>query len=134
MGETMKGHGVGKGSAQGEAVVTVQMISNDYIGAADGVYREKGHELDGKTVGGKILVFPVGKGSSVVAHSLLGAKMMGGAPVAMVFDRPTEIQVQSTILAQIPAVYGLEKSAIKAIKSGERIRVDAEQGTVEILE
>ena len=133
MAEILKGHGVGKGSAEGEAVVTRQMISNDYIGALDGVYREAGHELDGKKVGGKVLVFPVGKGISDVAHSLMGAKANGNAPVAMVFDRAVTIQIQSVILSQIPAVYGLDKSAVETIRSGDRVRVDADEGTVETL-
>jgi predicted aconitase with swiveling domain len=109
------------------------MISNDYIGPADGIYRENGHELDGIKVAGKVLVFPVAKGSSVVAHSLLGAKLMGGAPAAMVFDRASTIQVQATILAQIPAVYGLEEGALQAIKNGTIVKVNADYGTVEVL-
>ncbi|MCK4379265.1 MAG: DUF126 domain-containing protein [Deltaproteobacteria bacterium] len=134
MGKIFKGHGVGKGKAEGVALVTRQMISNDYIGATDGIYRENGHELDGKKVGGCVLVFPVGKGSSVVGHnSLLGAKLMGGAPAAMVFDRPVVIQIQSTILAEIPAVYGLVKSALDVIQNGDKIKVDADNGIVEIL-
>jgi predicted aconitase with swiveling domain len=52
----------------------------------------------------------------------------------MAFDRATEIQVQSTILTPTPAVYGLKQSAIKAIKRGERVKVDADDGPVEILD
>ena len=129
----LKGHGVGKGSAEGEAIVSREMISNDFINPTNGIYNEKGHELDGRKVGGKVLVFPVAKGSSVVTHSLLVAKKMGNAPVAMIFDRANPIQVHSAILSEIPAVYNAEKSVVDVIDNGAMVRVDADKGTVEIL-
>ena len=131
MGLTLKGHGVGKGVAEGEAVVTGQLISNDNL--ASGVYHEKGHELDGVEVKGKVLVFPTDKGGSFVAHSLMGAKMGGAAPAAMVYDRVNSRMVDSTLLAGIPAVHSLNQSAVKVIKTGSRVRVDVEKGTVEVL-
>lgn len=33
----------------------------------------------------------------------------------------------------IPSVYGLDKSAAETIRSGDRVRVDADEGTVETL-
>jgi predicted aconitase with swiveling domain len=107
--------------------------SIDYIGPMDGIYREKYHELDGEKVGGKVLVFPAGKGSSVVANSLMLTKAMGNAPLAMVFERANTIQVQSTLLAQIPAVYSQQGSLLEKISTGQKVRVDADKGTVELL-
>lgn len=133
MSKVLKGHGIGKGKVEGEAVVTRQMISNDYIGPMDGIYREKDHELDGKKVGGKVLVFSAGKGSSVVANSLMLAKAMGNAPAAMIFERANTIQVQSTLLAQIPAVYSLKESFLEGIATGQKVSVDADKGMVEIV-
>lgn len=133
MKQFINGHGVGKGMVEGEAVVTHQLISNDYIGPADGVYREKGHELDGVKVGGKILVFLSGKGSSVVAHSLILAKKMGTAPAAMAFERANTIQVQSTLLAEVPAIYSKEKSFLDNITTGQKIRINADLGQIEIV-
>jgi predicted aconitase with swiveling domain len=129
----LKGHGVGKGTAEGEAVVTRELITNDFINPTDGIYNEKGHELDGRKVGGKVLVFPVAKGSSVVTHSLLVAKKMGNAPIAMIFDRANPIQVHSAILSEIPAVYGVDESAVDVIENGATVKVDADNGIVEIL-
>jgi predicted aconitase with swiveling domain len=133
METTLKGHGIGRGTAQGEAIVTRELITNDFIDPTNGIYNEKGHELDGRQVGGKVLVFPVAKGSSVVTHSLLVAKKMGNAPVAMIFDRANPIQVHSAILSEIPAVYGVERSAVDVIENGAIVRVDADNGIVEIL-
>ena len=50
----------------------------------------------------------------------------------MIFERPNTIQVQSALLAQIPAVYSLEESLLEAIATGQKVRVNAEEGTVEI--
>jgi hypothetical protein len=129
----LTGHGVGKGVAEGEAIVTRELITNDFIDPTNGIYNEKGHELDGRKVGGKVLVFPVAKGSSVVVHTLLLAKMMGNAPVAMIFDRANPIQVHAAILCEIPAVYNFQKPAVDTIKDGQKVRVDADKGLVEIL-
>jgi len=131
MGLVLKGHGVGEGVAEGEAIVTSQLISNDNL--SSGVYHEKGHELDGVEVKGKVLVFPTDKGGSFVAHSLMGAKMSDVAPAAMVYDRVNSRMVDSALLARVPSVHSIEKSVVKAIKTGDKVRVDAEKGTVEIL-
>jgi hypothetical protein len=133
MGEILKGHGIGKGIAEGEAITTSQLISNDFINPINGFYNEGGHELDGKEIKGKVLVFPVAKGSSVVGHLLLTSKRLGTAPVAMVFDRANTIQVHAVLLSERPAVYNLEKPAIETIKTGVMLRVDADKGIVEIL-
>ena len=64
--EQLKGRVIYKGKAQGEALVTTQPIS--FYGGVDpatGIIIEKGHELQGQSVKGKILVFPTGKGSTV---------------------------------------------------------------------
>ena len=131
MGTVLKGHGVGKGIAEGEALVTGELVSNDNL--SSGTYHEKGHEIDGVEVKGKVLVFPTGKGGSFVAHSLMGAKMGGVAPVAMVYDRVDSRIVDSTLLAGIPSVHSTEKSVVKSIKTGYRVRVDSDKGIVEIL-
>ena len=127
----LKGHGIGKGIIEGEAVVTRQCVSNDNL--TTGIYTEKNHELDGSEVKGKILVFPAGKGASFVAHSLMAAKKNGTAPVAMIFDRVTVPQVDSVLLAEIPAVYGFNENATDVIETGDRVRLDAETGAVEII-
>ena len=58
------GRTIYKGIAQGEALVTSMGIS--FFGGVDpetGVIVERGHELEGQSIAGKVLVFPTGKGS-----------------------------------------------------------------------
>jgi hypothetical protein len=59
----LKGRIIYKGKGEGEALTTSMPIS--FYGGVDpntGEVIEKGHELQGKSVKGKILVFPTGKG------------------------------------------------------------------------
>ena len=56
----LKGRGLVEGRAEGKALVTSQPIS--FYGGVDplsGVVTERGHELEGKAISGKILVFPM---------------------------------------------------------------------------
>ena len=83
--EQLKGRIIYKGKAEGEALTTTQPIS--FYGGVDpntGVVIEKGHELQGQSVKGKILVFPQGKGSTVGSYTLYRLKKNGAAPAGMV--------------------------------------------------
>jgi len=81
----LKAHIVSRGSANGEALVTSQPIS--FLGSVDpmtGIVVEKGHELSGKSIKGKVLVFPSGKGSTVGSYVIYQLKKNGVAPSAMI--------------------------------------------------
>jgi predicted aconitase with swiveling domain len=81
----MKGRIIYRGKAEAEALVTTQPIS--FYGGVDpntGTVIEKGHELQGVSINGKILVFPQGKGSTVGSYTLYRLKKNGVAPAGMV--------------------------------------------------
>jgi predicted aconitase with swiveling domain len=68
-----KGRSINPGRAEGEAVVSKEPIG--FYGGVDpktGMFIEKGHELEGKSIAGKILVFPKGKGSTVGSYVIYG--------------------------------------------------------------
>ncbi|MCD6260600.1 MAG: DUF126 domain-containing protein [Thaumarchaeota archaeon] len=82
---TLKGRAIWRGWARGEALVSNQPIS--FYGGVDpetGRIIEKGHELEGRSIAGKILVFPYGKGSTVGSYIILRLKRRGIAPKAIV--------------------------------------------------
>jgi len=61
----LRGRKVIGGAAEGEAVVTKEPVS--FLGGVNpdkGVVVERGHELEGQSITGKIFVFPHGKGST----------------------------------------------------------------------
>ncbi len=130
----LKAHTVSRGKAHGEALVTMQPIS--FLGSIDtktGVVIEKGHELEGKSIKGKVLVFPGGKGSTVGSYAIYQLKKNGAAPVAMINLKAEPIVAVGAIISEIPLVDGMEKNPLVAIKTGDKVLVDAIVGSVEIL-
>ncbi len=130
----MKLHGrqIFGGVAQGQALVTGMGIS--FFGGVDpdsGIVVEKGHELEGQSIQGKVLVFPSGKGSTVGSYTLYRLKHSGMAPAAIINASCETITAVGCIIAEIPCVDQID---IRQLSSQMRIRVDGESGTVEIVE
>ncbi len=127
--EQLKGRIIYKGKAEGEALTTKQPIS--FYGGVDpntGVVIEKGHELQGISVKGKILVFPQGKGSTVGSYTLYRLKKNGAAPAGMVNKECETIVAVGAIISEIPCV---DKVDIFKIKTGDRVRIEGD--TVSLL-
>lgn len=117
-----------KGKVQGEAMVTSQSIS--FYGGVDpntGEIIEKGHELQGKTVKGKILVFPNGKGSTVGSYTLYRMKKNGVAPAGMINRECETVVAVGAIISEIPCV---DKVDISWMKTGDLIRIDGSVVTI----
>jgi len=126
----MRGRTISPGKAKGEAIVSRGPIG--FYGGIDpktGVVIEKGHELEGKSVKDKILVFPQGKGSTVGSYVIYGLKKNGMAPAAIINKETETIVATGVILAGIPCVDGID---IDKIKTGDKLVVDADEATVEI--
>jgi predicted aconitase with swiveling domain len=130
--ETLRGRTIYAGRAAGEALVTRMGLS--FFGGVDpetGVVVEKGHDLEGQAVGGKVLVFSTGKGSTVGSYTLYRLKFNGHAPAAIVNRECETIVAVGCIIAEIPCV---DQIAIDQLHTGMRVRVDGAAATVEILE
>jgi uncharacterized protein len=120
--EQLKGRIIYKGKAEGEALVTTQPIS--FYGGVEpntGVVIEKGHQLQGLSVKGKILVFPQGKGSTVGSYTLYRLKKNGAAPAGMVNRECETIIAVGAIISEIPCI---DKVDISKIKTGDRVRLE----------
>jgi uncharacterized protein len=112
--EQLKGRIIYKGKAEGEALVTTQPIS--FYGGVDpnnGIVLEKGHELQGQSVKGKILVFPQGKGSTVGSYTLYRMKKNGVAPAGMINRECETIVAVGAIISEIPCVDKIDTSKLK---------------------
>ena len=122
--EQLKGRIIYKGKAEAEALATTQPIS--FYGGVDpntGVVIEKGHELQGVSVKGKILVFPQGKGSTVGSYTLYRLKKNGVAPAGMVNRECETIVAVGAIISEIPCV---DKVDITKIRTGNKVRIENE--------
>lgn len=120
------------GSAQGRALVSEEPIS--FYGGVDpdtGIVEEQGHPLQGRSVAGRVLVFPGGKGSTVGSYTLYRMKRNGTAPAALVNRQCETIVAVGAIIAEIPC---LDQVAIERIPDGVRVHVDADRERIEILE
>jgi len=91
---------------------------------------EYGHELEGKCVTGKVLVFAGGKGSTGGSWTILRMADQGTAPAAMINVETEAIVAIGAILGKIPLVDKLDKDPTKIIKTGDFIKVDANKGEV----
>jgi len=125
----MKGRCIYPGKAEGEAIVSKEPLG--FYGCVDaktGIVIEKGNELEGKSIKGKILVFPCGKGSTVGSYVIYGRAMNKAGPKAIINKETETIVATGVILAGIPCV---DKIDIGEIRTGDKLKVDAEAGTVE---
>ena len=118
----LKGRVICEGKAEGKALVTSQPIS--FFGGVNpktGIVVEKGHELEGKCVKDKILVFPTGKGSTVGSYVIYQLKKNGVAPKAIINQECETIVAVGSIISNIPCV---DRIDISKIKTGNRVRVN----------
>lgn len=129
----LHGRKVYGGCAEGEALVTKEMISGwGGIDPATGTIIELRHELHGKSFAGKVLVFPGAKGSSGWSGVFQAARLAGKAPAAILFNEMnTKIALGATVI-HAPALTELDQNPIEIIRTGDWVKVDADNGTVEI--
>jgi predicted aconitase with swiveling domain len=126
----LKGRKVYKGIAEAEAIVTKDGIS--FYGGVDpetGRVVEVGHELEGQSITGKVLVFPTGKGSTVGSYTMYRMKKNNTAPVAIVNKEIDTIIAVGCIISEIPCV---DKINIDIIKTGQYLIVNGNEGIVEM--
>lgn len=125
----LHGRTIYKGTAEGKALVTSMGIS--FFGGVDpdtGIVVEKGHQLEGQLISGKVLVFPTGKGSTVGSYTLYRLKRNGLAPAAIINAQCETITAVGAIIAEIPCV---DQIPIDQLASGQIVRVDGEAGMID---
>ncbi len=128
----IKGRTVSKGIAKGEVILSKEPIT--FLGGVDpktGVVIEKGHELEGKSVAGKILIFPTGKGSTVGSYVIYQMKKNGTAPVGIINSKAEQIVASGALISEIPMIHDLEVDALAFFKEGEFVVINADKGYVE---
>lgn len=125
----MNGRKIFGGKAEGEALVSKEGIS--FYGGVDpdtGVVTERGHPLEGQSITGKVLVFPVGKGSTVGSYTIYRLKKNGKAPSAIINKECETVVAVGAIISEIPCVDQID---IENIKTGDKLKVNADEGIVE---
>ena len=126
----LTGRKIFKGKVTGEALVTKDSIS--FYGGVDpenGVVVEKGHELEGKNINGKILVFPSGKGSTVGSYVIYQMAKTGKGPKALILNDCEAIVAVGAIISELPCVDQID---VSKIETGMQLEVDGDNASVEI--
>jgi len=127
----LKGQSIVEGRCVAEALVSSMPLS--FLGGVDprtGIVVEKGHDLEGLSISGRVLCFPHGKGSTVGSYVLLALKRHGLAPAGIVNELADPIVVVGAVIANIPMVAGVD---IGELKTGDLVELDGGAGVVKVL-
>ena len=122
-----------KGVAEGEALVCKKPFTFRDVNPTTGIVDTPGHELIGSKVTEKIMICPYSNGVSTEEFTMYTLKKAGLLPKAIINGRNTfYISIAGAILAGIPMVYGLAPACLSLIQNGDCVKVDADQGIVEV--
>jgi hypothetical protein len=129
----LHGRKVVGGCAEGTAMVTREAISGwGGVNAMDGTIIETRHELRGQSFRDKVLVFRGAKGSSGWSSIFHIARLAGAAPKAMIFNEMTTKVALGAVVTRVPSVTELDQDPLDIIETGDWVRVDADEGIVEV--
>jgi len=117
------------GEGAGEVLVLAEPLS--LWGGLDpetGEIIDRRHPSAGTVVSGRVMVLPVGRGSSSASSILLEAVRLGTAPAAIITAEPDPILALGAAVARemydtAPPVVTLEREAYESLRDGQRATV-----------
>ena len=116
------------------ALVSKDAICFYLVEPETGVVKERNHDPFGKSVVGKVLIMPSGKGSSVVQlDGLYKLMMRNNGPAAIVVQEADTVLVAAAAAMEMPMVHRVDPEFFTDVESGMNIALDVEQGTITIL-
>jgi predicted aconitase with swiveling domain len=121
---------IAPGQAEGTALVSATPFS--FVGGVDpatGTIQDEASGARGESLAGRVFAFPMGKGSTVGSYVLYGLSKRGIGPAALINERAEGIVAIGAILGGMPMVDTVD---VGALLSGDRVRVDADAGLVNL--
>jgi predicted aconitase with swiveling domain len=129
----LKGRGIVPGRVEGEALVSHETISGwGGIDPSTGTIIERRHELYGVCFAGKVLVFPGAKGSSGWSGFFQSTRLLGTAPLAMVFTTLSTKSALGAVVTRVPTVTELDRDPVEVVRTGDWVIVDGNRGLVTV--
>jgi len=119
------GRAISRGGAEGEAILSYKNFS--FLGDVDvetGIVVAEDSDICGKSISGKIFIFPYGRGSTVGSYSLLSMKKKNTAPAGIINIECDAVIAVGAIISSIPLVDRLEVNPLEVFKEGDRIKID----------
>ncbi len=130
----LKGRKVVGGISEGEALVTKQTISTwGGVDAVKGLITERRHELRGQSFKDKVLVFPSAKGSSGWSTVAQVIRLAGQSPKAMIIRQVNSLTGIGAVVMRLPTMTDLDRDPTEVIATGDWVRINADQGLVEVI-
>ena len=126
----LRGRTASRGRVKGEALVCHEPLQFLFFEQSTGVLYQPGHELHGRSIKDKVVVYPCGCGG--VGCLLYFLKKAGGSPKAIVNMRPYHHEIIDAIFAQIPMVYGFDHNLLEIVETGDHVDVDADEGIITV--
>lgn len=126
----MNGRGIRHGRVAGTVLVSPTPLS--FLGGVDtgsGKILDPESKAKGRSVQGKILSFPFGRGSTVGSYAMYQLRLNDKAPKAIVNTSAEPIVATGAIMSEIPMVDGID---ISLMEDGDKAIVDGDAGTVEL--
>src|SRR5438309_11564308 len=119
-----------RGKNKGTLLVSKDPIN--FIGGIDkktGLVRDKNHDLFGKNLANKVLVFPFGVGSSVGAYTIYSLKYNKCAPLAMICLKADITTASGCAISNIPLIVA-QREDYESLKDGLEVSLDAIEGNI----
>lgn len=133
----MKGKGLVAGKAQGAALLSLKAFTFAHgVDPASGVVTDIRSDVRGSNVGGRVLFYPFGKGSTTSSAWFLETARLGNHPAAIVTEGVDLSAVIGSVLSglvygkKVPVVSGIPRALYSRIEQGDTVVVDADTGEV----
>ena len=129
----IKGHvGIGP-KVTGEALVASDNFSARYdLNRVEGVFSRSTHKLVGQNYVGKVLVLNAAKGGVATAWMLREMAAREMIPIALLLNFANPIMAQGAAFGDVPLIDRFDVDITEAIRTGEKVTVDPESGTVTV--
>jgi uncharacterized protein len=129
----LKGRKVIGGVASGEALVSkMPLMGWGNVDSKRGYTTERNHPLYEIPYKGKILVFSEPRGSGGFV-SYGRSRVFNTHPAAFVYRKGNNLTVFAAMVANIPTVTDLDQDPTEVIETGDFVKVNGDEGTVEVI-
>ncbi|AAB86004.1 conserved protein [Methanothermobacter thermautotrophicus str. Delta H] len=122
---------ISRGKGRGPVLVSTEPLS--FLGGVDpgtGRVIDQKHPLHGRSIRGKVLLIPGGKGSTVGSYVIFQMAKNETAPAAIICLNAEPIIATGAIMAGIPMVDRPSEDLLGLLEDSMEVEVDADEGKI----